>query len=395
MLEIVQIVSEFSTDGGVETVSRELARAWSFAKISNKVLTCSKGGKKSADACVEQVASWLSWLPTRGSFRYIGRLIVVPIFTLLATLKARRYSKTAVIVSHGDSLGGDVLVVHAIDSASIAEKKAGGRWRWRFNPMHGWVGWRDHWMIGGLRYNMYVAVSARVAKELQKYYSVPADRIRVISNGVDLKRFKRDESRRQPVRANFGIPLTARLLLFVGHEFDRKGLAFAIGALKKLSPDVWLLVVGSDNPAPYRRLAAQVRDRVVFAGPQADMPAFYSASDAFVLPTAYETFSLVCMEAMACGVPVFATRVGGIEDYLIDGVNGYAIARDETKIAEVLDAALRDEKRLDAMREGARLTAQDFGWDAIAAQYTLLLNEVWEKKASALGLARYPAQRLN
>ena len=58
------------------------------------------------------------------------------------------------------------------------------------------------------------------------------------------------------------------------------------------------------------------------------MTAFYSAADAFLLPSAYETFSLVCMEAMACGVPVFATLVGGIEDYLQDGVNGMAVPRD-------------------------------------------------------------------
>ncbi len=161
-----------------------------------------------------------------------------------------------------------------------------------------------------------------------------ASRIRVIPNGIDLNRFARDTAAGLRIRQEFGIPVDARLLLFAGHEFRRKGLAHAIGALERLGPDVWMLVVGSDNPAPYRKLATTSANRLVFAGSRTDMPALYAAADAFVLPTAYETFSLVCMEAMACSTPVFATPVGGIEDYLVDGVNGYQIKMDGADIAD-------------------------------------------------------------
>ncbi len=168
-------------------------------------------------------------------------------------------------------------------------------------------------------------MSARVSADLQRLYGVPASRIRIIPNGIDVERFQANPTAGQAIRKEFGIPDDAKLIVFVGHEFRRKGLAPAIAAFERLGGNARMLVVGSDNPAPYRN--ASVGDRLIFAGARHDMTEIYSAADVFVLPTSYETFSLVCMEAMACGVPVLATRVGGIEDYLEDGVNGYAITR--------------------------------------------------------------------
>jgi UDP-glucose:(heptosyl)LPS alpha-1,3-glucosyltransferase len=298
---------------------------------------------------------------------------------LLATRAASHHPK-AVIVSHGDSLKGDVLVVHAVNAQSLAEKRNAGTWSWMFNPMHLWVSLRDRWMIGGLRYRMYVAVSPRVSTELQQIYKVPASRIRVIPNGIDLNRFTRDTAAGLKIRAEFNIPVDAKLLLFAGHEFRRKGLAHAIGALELLSPDVWMLVVGSDNPAPYRKLATHSADRLVFAGSRSDMPALYAAADAFVLPTAYETFSLVCMEAMACSTPVFATPVGGIEDYLLDGVNGYQIKMDAADIAGKIGAAFADPALMARLSSGAHATALNYGWDYVGSRYIELLEEVQASK---------------
>jgi UDP-glucose:(heptosyl)LPS alpha-1,3-glucosyltransferase len=168
--------------------------------------------------------------------------------------------------------------------------------------------------------------------------------------------------------------------VFAGHEFRRKGLAHAIDALERLGPNVWMLAVGSDNPAPYRKLATTSANRLVFAGSRSDMPALYSAADAFVLPTAYETFSLVCMEALACSTPVFATPVGGIEDYLVDGVNGYQIAMNGEDIANKIAAAFADADLHAALRNGAHETALNYGWDYVGSRYIELLEQVQASK---------------
>lgn len=378
-IEIVQIVQELSSVGGVESVASELASAFSRANIANTVLASAVGERATTGTHVERVGAWLSRIKTRGVLRYAGRFLVVPIFTMLATRAAQQHDK-AVVVSHGDSLSGDVLVVHAVNAQSLAEKRHAGDWKWMLNPMHLWVSLRDRWMIGGLRYRMYVAVSPRVATELQSIYKVPASRIRVIPNGIDLTRFKRDIAAGIAIRREFNIPLDAKLLLFAGHEFRRKGLAYAIDALEKLGPDAWMLVVGSDNPAPYRKMATTSADRLVFAGSRTDMPALYSAADAFVLPTAYETFSLVCMEALACATPVFATPVGGIEDYLVDGVNGYQIKMDGADIANKIAAVFADPELQAKLRDGAHATALNYGWDFVGSRYIELLEQVQAAK---------------
>src|SRR5690348_6622049 len=68
-------------------------------------------------------------------------------------------------------------------------------------------------------------------------------------------------------------------------------------------------------------------DRAQFLGARNDLPRFYRAADAFVLPSAYEAFALVSIEAMACGLPIFVTRIGGTEEYIQDWVNGRFISR--------------------------------------------------------------------
>jgi UDP-glucose:(heptosyl)LPS alpha-1,3-glucosyltransferase len=382
--EIVQVVQELSNAGGVETVAIELARIFTRHGLPNVVLASAVGSEVDETLRLERVAAWLSRIPTRGPLRHIGRAIVVPLFTLAATRTLARHPN-AVVISHGDSLKGDVLVVHAVNAQSLMEKRAAGSWRWLLNPMHLWVSLRDRAMIGGLRYAAFVAVSSRVTAELQHIYSVPSSRIRQISNGIDLARFSRDAESGRAIRREFGVPADAKLLLFAGHEFHRKGLAHLIGALERLGDDVWLLVVGSDNAAPYRKLAHAAQARVVFAGPRTDMPRLYSAADAFVLPTAYETFSLVCMEAMACGLPVFATPVGGIEDYLRDGDNGFRIAADANDIASKIAGAFADPALMSRMQQGARATAQLYGWDSVGQQYIALLREIAAaKRAPAL-----------
>jgi glycosyltransferase involved in cell wall biosynthesis len=382
--EIVQIVQEFSTAGGVETVAAELARVFTRNGLPNVVIASTVGKALENDTRVERVAPWLSLIPTRGVFRHLGRILVVPAFTIAATRAIRKRHPNAVVLSHGDSLAGDVLVVHAVNAQSLEEKRNAGRWRWLLNPLHLWVSLRDRWMIGGLRYRMFVAVSTRVATELKRLYAVPASRIRVIYNGIDLRRFTRSPESRTTIRRTFGIPEDAKLLLFVGHEFDRKGLAHVIGAMDKLGEDTWLLVVGSDNPAPHRKLAVKFKDRVIFAGARSDLPQIYSAADAFVLPTAYETFSLVCMEAMACALPVFATAAGGIEEYLKDGVNGFQIRMDTGDIASKLAATFADPALHERLREGAAATAKSYGWDRVGAQYIELLKEIDASKRSAV-----------
>ena len=126
-----------------------------------------------------------------------------------------------------------------------------------------------------------------------------AKSVEVVYNGVDLERFKPDPEARRALRAERGVQ--GPLAIFVGNGFRRKGLDLAIAALP---PDWKLWVIGSDAPwsAP---------PNVTFLGGQRDPERFVQAADLLVLPTRYDPFANVCLEAMACGVPILTTSTNG------------------------------------------------------------------------------------
>ena len=388
---IVQAVQEFSQSGGTEKVAFELQRAWRADGTDSTILAATVGPDVTADErrSLRYVLRDLAdRVPTRGRWRHIGRSALVPAYTLAASAALRRgrrrngWAEHAVVLSHGDSFVADVIVLHAVNAASLAQKRLDREWRWALNPLHVWVTLRDRIMLRGLRARRYVAVSHRVVGELERFHGIPRERITVIPNGTDIQRFSPDGPS-AGLRPTFGIPADAPLLLFVGHEFDRKGLAHLIGALRHPGCETaHVVAVGAGDETRYGALAGSigVRDRVHFAGPRRDLPDIYRDADAFVFPTSYETFSLVCMEALASGVPIFATRVGGIEDYLVDGVNGFAIERDPAAIAAIVGSTLADEPLLARLRAGARASSLQFGWETVATVYRELLLQIWREK---------------
>lgn len=375
---ILQVSLEIGLGGGSECVAYELQRAWQGLGLDARVLT-SLATESGSRHGVIYVAPWLTAWGMRARWRHLAALLAVPLFTLFATWRAYRTRGNKIILSHGDSLIGDVCVMHAVNRASLAEKRRAGDYRWLLNPSNLWVAGRDWWMLSGGRYRRIVAISERVRTQLKEHYHVPDDRIVTIPNGINLSRFDpSNASARAEVRRSFGIPDDATLLLFVGSQYRLKGLEFVIRALAEMKTKAVLLVVGGDSAGPFKRLADQlsVSDRVIFAGTRSDLPRIYPAADAFVLPTLYETFALVCLEAMASGLPVLATPVGGIEDYLRDGENGLHIQRDAKDIAVKLDRILNDTDLHERIRERGLATAQNYAWEKIAKQYLSLFDEL-------------------
>jgi UDP-glucose:(heptosyl)LPS alpha-1,3-glucosyltransferase len=164
-----------------------------------------------------------------------------------------------------------------------------------------------------------VAISRLGAREITALYGVAETRLTVVYNGVDLDRFHPENRARyrERARAEAGVPAAAWTVLFAGSGFERKGLATAVEALGRLDDRTSrLLVLGKGDTRPYERLADElgVAGRVAWLGPRPDIERWYAAADAVVLPTRYEPFGNVHLEALASGVPVVTTtRAGGAE----------------------------------------------------------------------------------
>jgi glycosyltransferase involved in cell wall biosynthesis len=207
------------------------------------------------------------------------------------------------------------------------------------------------------------AVSPGLARELRGLFPAMEEAVEVIPNAIDAAAFERDEIERARRRAEWGTAEGELVALFVGGDWERKGLGAAIEGVG--ATDGWsLVVVGDGDVARYAAVARQAgaAGRVRFEGATREPAAYYSAADAFVLPTAYETFSLVTFEAAAAGLPLLVSRVSGVEEILIDGRNGWFIDGDGQAIARRLAELRRDAPLRDAMAEAARADSARFDW---------------------------------
>jgi D-inositol-3-phosphate glycosyltransferase len=229
------------------------------------------------------------------------------------------------------------------------------------------------------------ATQAEVA-QLQWLYQADTNKVVVIPPGVDLCHFypiPADEA-----REFIKIPICHHMLLFVGRIEPLKGLESLIKAiaimrarLNTRCPQFCLEVIGGNpdlNPQTLDSEMARLQllrkqndleDFVIFLGQkdQATLPYYYSAANAVVVPSQYESFGMVALEAMACGIPVVASQVGGLAFLVQDGITGFTVPVDDPDaLADRLLQLLCDDDLRAKLGEQAAAIAKQYGWEHIA-----------------------------
>jgi starch synthase len=220
-----------------------------------------------------------------------------------------------------------------------------------------------------------VAVSAQMRDDVLAHFRVDPARVVVIHNGVDADRFRRSRSDRRDALARHGIG--SRYVLFVGRISEQKGIFQLLEASASLPDGVELVLCATspDTPELLARLKAAVagRPRVRWIDsmvPVGELVELYSHAAVFVCPSIYEPFGLINLEAMACGTPVVATRVGGIPEVVVDGETGWLVPpADPGALAGAIGQALADPQRAAGFGQAGRRRVEDrFSWDRIAEQ---------------------------
>jgi UDP-glucose:(heptosyl)LPS alpha-1,3-glucosyltransferase len=188
------------------------------------------------------------------------------------------------------------------------------------NPLHRTILWLERRLLEADDPPLVIANSRMVRDDLLRYYRVPAERITVVYNGVDLNYFRPPTAtERASARNAFNFETGDVVLLLVGSGFLRKGVASlvrAAGLLRERAAGdrVRVLVVGRGQPRPYLRLAQEIglpQDAVRFLGPVPDVVPVYHAADVFVLPSLYDPCANACLEAMAAELPVVTSAANG------------------------------------------------------------------------------------
>ncbi len=237
-----------------------------------------------------------------------------------------------------------------------------------------------------------VAATPAELAQLQWLYQADTRKIVVIPPGVDLSHFypiPPDEAKEY-----IGVPPCEQVLLYVGRIEPLKGidtLIEAIAIMQKQGLYVCLSVIGGDPELSEEALTSEMArlqglreqyglsELVTFLGKrgQDTLPYYYSAAEAVVVPSYYESFGMVALEAMACGTPVVASQVGGLAFLVQDGIPGFTVPFDEPqKLAEYLTTLIIDHELRQKMGKQAAAFAMDYGWGNIAQKVLDLYEEL-------------------
>jgi UDP-glucose:(heptosyl)LPS alpha-1,3-glucosyltransferase len=311
-----------------------------------------------------------------------GRAAALLRFAWAAPAAARR-DGADLVVSFARAVGADVM--RSGGGAHVSYVRAARQWR-------GGLAWRAMWASPYHRVQMFIerrgfrsprlrraiAVSNLVRDDLIREFGLQPEKVATLYNGVDLERFTlpRDDGARREMRGRLGIGNGAPLAAFVGNGFSRKGLRFLIEAWPRVERGAHLLVVGSDRAEARYRAAAEragVGGRIHFAGARSDVPEIFRAVDVFALPSLFEPFGNVVMEAMASGLPVLSSAKSGVSELLPEAMKPFIVANptDCGEIARRMNAMLANYRELGA---AARAAAERYPWTGYGERLLAILT---------------------
>ena len=232
-----------------------------------------------------------------------------------------------------------------------------------------------------------IAFSPHERDAMARLYGADAGKVSLVPCGVDLSVFRPLDQK--SVRDRLGLN-GEKILLYVGRIEPLKGLELLVETTAQMDSGekVRLIVVGADANGDHeldrvKQLAKDrdLEDQIDFVGQvdHTELPLYYNAADVCVVPSYYESFGLVALEAMACGTPVVATRVGGLSTIIHHGRTGYLKSwRCPEAFANSLEMIISSDGLKQSMGEAARKRAEGMGWDNVAAM-------MWEEYAGLTG----------
>ena len=225
------------------------------------------------------------------------------------------------------------------------------------------------WLVH--RCDGFIANSSETKKYLCELGAKP-DKVFVSIQTIDVLKWKRSAEIWRDSKEEFKskLGLNDKVILYVGILEQRKGIRFLLeayyNAIEKLKNISILIVGGGSEESKLKEYCRQngILDNVVFAGYKQpdELPRYYALSDLFVLPTLWDPFGLVVIEALACGLPVICSPyAGAAEDLIREGNNGYVVdPRDIEKLADILSKVLTDENLLQRLKQNALESVEDF-----------------------------------
>jgi len=261
-------------------------------------------------------------------------------------------------------------------------------WKRRLNPFHVLMMRQERRQYRPGFHRRLLAMGPAIVEDLERFCESDRDEVALLAHGYDDQSFnvERAMACRERTRASLGYRVEDRVVLCVANEIPRKGVPTLISAIALISdPNLKLLLLGRLDADRIKNLISQAGldpTRVRVEPPQNDVAPFYAAADIFALPTLYDAWGLVIVEALACGCPVVTTsRAGAASLVLPEHVNGVVIENpaDVVAMSEALKHWTSMPLDLD-QRHIIASSVQSLNWDQVIVDYEEHLASVAKKK---------------
>lgn len=253
----------------------------------------------------------------------------------------------------------------------------------RLNPLNLIVLAIEKFTFNPKNYKKLIAVSKVTKNEIIEEYGVPTEDIIVIPNGINLQEFKPEnkEILRREIRNRHGINQEDIIILFVAHEFKRKGLKYLIEALPLINNNlIKILVAGRDNERPFIPLTKRlgVEKNVIFVGFCPKVREYFACADIFCFPTLDEAFGMVITESLASGLPTITSKIAGAAELMQDGKDGLLLddPTSPKEIATKINLLINDKQLAEQIAKEAVKTASKYSWQEIAKRTYEIYKEI-------------------
>lgn len=302
-------------------------------------------------------------------------VVLLPARGLRSHVRQRRFA--ARVAAHRQRHHVDLLVgmnkmpnldvYYAADSCFELKARTQRPWAYRLTPRYRHFADFERAVFALEAHTRILTIAPRQEEAFRSVYGTPEFRFHALPPGIERNRAARDSDQAASIRAEFGVAPSARLLLFIGSGFVKKGLNRLLVSLAALPDAVRsttrLVVVGRDKAARFRRLAARlgVVERVCFAGGRDDVPALLQAADGLALPAEDEAAGMVILEAAVAGLPVLATANCGYAPWIAESGAGLVTPEpyDQARFNADLLCLLTSADRPTWARNGRRLGKDD------------------------------------
>lgn len=326
------------------------------------------------------------WTPSK-IFKRLPRYLLVcicqPIFIILSSLAlSRSREKYGVIFNHGvgQTLVQDIVVFHSCHHEWVDRKKKKKKLSSWLSPLDWVVLFCEKWNTRERAYKKISAVSEFTRNQIEKHLKV--DKIEVIPNGVNIKRFSSEIQGSS--RTKYGLSEDNIVILFVANEWKRKGLeqlAKTVSELKRNNMKLKLLVAGRGLTEACKSLCNKydLQTTLIYLGEIKEIQEIYAISDIFCLPSEEDAFGLVIAEAMCAGLPVVITDRCGIKNYIQNEFNGYVLEYDnlENQIKNMLSILIADPQlRREIGVRAATTVKSEMSWNVISRNYVNIAENI-------------------